>query len=116
MRVYEKPPAFLAAFRRFLAFRELLPLRQEPERELLRAAVAQQPDVTLAELQGLRGAGEPRGEWADHLPGAARAPGTPQKKVFAPRNGTKSNGRSFASSCRCWTCVTVSLWMRWAAT
>ena len=29
------------------------PLLQEPERELLRAAVAKQPDVTLAELQGL---------------------------------------------------------------
>ena len=29
------------------------PLLQEPERELLRAAVAKQPDVTLAELQAL---------------------------------------------------------------
>jgi transposase len=75
------------------------PLLQEPERELLRAAVAKQPDVTLAELQALLVA---QGSRMASVPTICRALQELQlprkKKASAPRNGTKSNGRSFGSS------------------
>jgi transposase len=72
------------------------PLLQEPERALLRAAVAQQPDVTLAEVQALRVA---HGSRAVSKPTLCRA--LPQlnlprkKKVSSPRSELKSNGRKF---------------------
>jgi len=75
-----------------------IPLLQEAERELLRAAVAKQSDVTLAELQALL---EAQGTQAS-VPTLCRALqelGLPRKKkASAPRNGTSSSGKSFASS------------------
>ena len=57
------------------------PLLQDPERALLRAAVAKQPDVTLAELQALLVA---HGSRAVSVPTICRAlqapPAAPQKK------------------------------------
>jgi len=75
-----------------------LPLVQEPEREVLRAAVAEQPDLTWAEAQALLAA---HGKAAS-VPTICRALqelGLPRKKkVSARRSGTKSTARSFASS------------------
>jgi len=72
------------------------PLLQDSERALLRAAVAQQPDVTLAELQRAGDAREPSGEFAHHLPRPAPPPAAPQKKVSSRRSGTKSTATNFA--------------------
>ena len=74
------------------------PLLQEPERALLRTAVAQQPDVTLAEVQALLVA---HGRRAVSKPTLCRALQQLQlprkKKVSAPRSAMKSNGRNFGS-------------------
>ena len=74
------------------------PLLQDPERALLRAAVAQQPDVTLAELQHVLAT---QGSRAVSVPTICRALQRLQlprkKKVSAPRSATTSNGRNFAS-------------------
>jgi transposase len=74
------------------------PLLQDKERALLRAAVAKQPDVTLAELQHVLA---PHGSRPVSLPTICRALHHLQlprkKKVSAPRSGTKSNGRNFGS-------------------
>jgi putative transposase len=74
------------------------PLWQDTERALLRAAGAQQPAVTLAELhQGLA----PPGSRPVSLPTLCRArqhrPLPHKKKVSAPRSGTTSNGGNFGS-------------------
>ncbi len=75
-----------------------LPLLQEAEREVLRAAVAKQSDVTLAELQGLLGAQGSRAR-VPTICRALQALDLPRKKkVSAPRSGTKNTGRSFASA------------------
>jgi len=75
-----------------------IPLLQEAERELLRAAVAKQPDLTLAEAQALLAA---QGTAAS-VPTICRAlqeVGLPRKKkVSAPRSAMKSTGRSSVSS------------------
>ena len=74
------------------------PLLQDPERALLRATVAKQPDITLAELQALLVA---QGSRAVSLPTICRALQALQlprkKKVSSPRSGMTSNGRNFAS-------------------
>jgi transposase len=74
------------------------PLLQDPERARLRAAVAKQPDVTLAELQALLVA---HGSRAVSLPTLCRALQHLQlprkKKVSSPRSETKSTGRNFGS-------------------
>jgi transposase len=74
------------------------PLRQDPERARLRAAVTKQPDVTLGEVQ--QGLATP-GSRAVSLPPLGRALQSLQlprkKKVSAPRSETKSNGRNFGS-------------------
>jgi transposase len=74
------------------------PLLQDPERALLRAAVAQQPDVTLAELQARLVA---HGSRAVSKPTLCRALQVLQlsrkKKVSTPRSATKSNGRNSGS-------------------
>jgi transposase len=75
-----------------------IPLVQEAERELLRTAVAKQPDLTLAEAQALLAA---QGTVAS-VPTICRALqelGLPRKKkVSPPRSATKSTGRSSGSS------------------
>jgi transposase len=74
------------------------PRLQDPERALLRDAVAKQPDVTLAELQAQLVA---QGSRAVSLPTLCRALQALQlprkKKVSSPRSGRRSTGRSFAS-------------------
>jgi len=74
------------------------PLLQDPERVLLRAAVAQQPDVTLGELQALLVAHGSRAVSGSTLCRALQALQLPRKKkVSSPRSGTKSNATNFAS-------------------
>ena len=74
------------------------PLLQDPERARLRAAVAKQPDITLAELQHVLAT---PGSRPVSLPTICRALQHLQlprkKKVSAPRSETKSNGRNFGS-------------------
>jgi len=74
------------------------PLLHDPERARLRATVATQPDVTLAELQALLVA---HGSRAVSVPTICRARHHLQlprkKKVSSLRSATKSNGRNFAS-------------------
>jgi len=73
------------------------PLRQDPERALLRAAVAQQPDITLTEVQARLVA---HGRREVSKPTLCRA--LPQlqlprkKKASAPRSAPTSNGRNSA--------------------
>ena len=75
-----------------------IPLVQEPEREVLRVAVAEQPDLTLAEAQGLLAA-QGKAASVPTICRALQALGLPRKKkVSARRSGTKSTARSFASS------------------
>jgi transposase len=73
------------------------PLLQDPERARLRAAVAQQPDVTLAELPHVRA---PPGSRPVSLPTIGRALHHLQlprkKKVASRRSGTKSPATNFA--------------------
>lgn len=75
-----------------------IPLLQEAERELLRTAIAEQADLTLAEAQALLAAQGTRAS----VPTICRALqdlGLPRKKkASAPRSGTNGTGRSFASS------------------
>jgi transposase len=72
------------------------PLLQDPERALLRAAVAKQPDVTLAELQALLGAHGSRAVSKPTLCRAVQQLNLPRKKkVSSPRSEMKSNGRNF---------------------
>jgi transposase len=74
------------------------PLRQDPERALLRGAVTKQPDVTLAELQQVLATPGSRPVSLPTLCRALQALQLPRKKkVSAPRSETKSNGRNFAS-------------------
>lgn len=75
-----------------------IPLLQEAERAILRAAVAQQPDVTLAELQALLGAQGCRASVPTICRALQELDLPRKKKVSAPRSGTKSTARSFASS------------------
>lgn len=74
-----------------------VPLLQEAERELLRTAVAEQADLTLAEAQAVLAA---QGKAAS-VPTICRALqelGLPRKKkVSARRSATRSTARSFAS-------------------
>jgi len=75
-----------------------IPLVQEPEREVLRVAVAEQPDLTLAEAQALLAA-HGKAASVPTICRALQALGLPRKKkVSARRSGTKSTARSFASS------------------
>lgn len=72
-------------------------LLQEPERALLREAVAKQPEVTLAEIQTQLAT---RGKQVSlpTLCRALQALGLPRKKrAWSPRDGWRSTGRSFAS-------------------
>ena len=75
------------------------PLLQDPERALLRSAVAKQPDVTLAELQGLLAAHGSRTVSEPTICRALQQLKLPRKKkVAAPPSGTRRTGRSSASS------------------
>jgi transposase len=75
------------------------PLLQDPERALLRSAVAKQPDVTLAELQVLLAAHGSRAVSEPTICRALQQLKLPRKKkVSAPLSGTRRNGRSSASS------------------
>ena len=72
------------------------PLLQDPERALLRAAVAKQPDVTLAALQALLVAHGSRAVSKPTLCRALQQLNLPRKKkVSSPRSAMKSNGRNF---------------------
>jgi transposase len=74
------------------------PLRQDPERARLRSAVAKQPDVTLAEVQGRLAAHGSRTVSEPTICRALQQLQLPRKKkVSAPRSETESNGRNFAS-------------------
>jgi len=74
------------------------PRLQAPERALLRAAVAQQPDVTLGELPALLVAPGSRAGSGATLCRALQALQLPRKKkVSSPLSGTKSNAANFAS-------------------
>ena len=74
------------------------PRLQDPERALLRAAVAQQPDVTLAALPALLVAHGSRGVSKPTLCRAVQHRQRPRKKkVSAPRSATTSHGRNCAS-------------------
>jgi len=74
------------------------PLLQDKERARLRAAVAKQPDVTLAELQHVLATPGSRPVSLPTICRALRHLQLPRKKkVSAPRSATKSNGRNFAS-------------------
>ena len=74
------------------------PLLPDPERALLRAAVAKQPDVTLGELQALLVAQGCRAVSKPTLCRALQVCQLPRKKkVSSPRSETKSNGRNFGS-------------------
>ena len=69
------------------------PLLQDPERALLRAAVAQPPDVTLAALQALLVAHGSRAVSKPTLCRALPQLNLPRKqKVSSPRSAMKSNG------------------------
>ena len=76
------------------------PLLQDPERALLRSAVAKQPDVTLAELQGLLAAHGSRTVSEPTICRALQQLKLPRKKkVAAPPSGKlRLTGRSSASS------------------
>jgi len=72
------------------------PLLQDPERALLRVAVAKQPDATLSELQALLVAHGRRAVSKPTLCRALRQLNLPRKKkVSSPRSEMKSNGRNF---------------------
>ena len=74
------------------------PLLQDPERALLRTAVAKQPDVTLAELQAMLAAHGSRAVSVSTLCRALQQLKLPRKKkVSAPPSGMTRNGRSSAS-------------------
>jgi transposase len=74
------------------------PLLQDQEGALLRAAVAKQPDVTLAELQHVLATHGSRPVSLSTICRALQHLQLPRKKkVSAPRSETKSNGRNFGS-------------------
>jgi len=74
------------------------PLRHDPERARLRAAVAQQPDVTRAELPHVLATPGSRPVSVPTLCRARQALQLPRKKkVSSLRSGTKSTATNFAS-------------------
>ena len=75
------------------------PRWQDPERAVLRAAVAQQPDGTLAELPALLVAHGSRTVSKPTLCRAVQQLKLPRKKkVWSPRSATNSNGRNCGGS------------------
>jgi transposase len=74
-------------------------LLQDPERALLRAVVAKQPDVTLAELQALLVTHGSRTVSKPTLCRALQQLNLPRKKkVSSPRSEMTRNGRNFGGS------------------
>ena len=75
------------------------PRLQEPERALLREAVAKQPDVTLAELQALLVTQRRCRVSVPTICRALQELHLPRKKkASTPRTAMRSSARSFASS------------------